>query len=398
MEKLDANQIKRLFFSIIFFWLALYIHIPYQVLYINKFKITSGMQGLIIGAYGYMQFLLRIPLSILADKMGKQKLLMMTGSIMPGIASLIRLLFDNPMGYFVANIVGGFGAAFWVMFIVEYTRMYSYIMTEKQDASAQINLANQTGILLGYLLSLLFYRENNIKNLLIISIVFSVISCLLISLNRVTPNDNLIKNDLTIKKIATEIINNKNLLRILPIGFLHFGLLSATIQAFSIQRVLLFENNKNIIGFLNLFYIFSTVLFTLLLNNLMQKKSILKIKKFDYKLTIIGLILAIIYHFVYIYVESIVFFLILQIIAGAYSAILATVGIKLALEYVPNYLKNIGMGVYQTAVALGMSIMPPILGNLYDISNFKYTYLFVVGNLFLLIIYILNISRKVENE
>lgn len=227
---------------------------------------------------------------------------------MPGIASLIRLLFDNPMGYFVANIVGGFGAAFWVMFIVEYTRMYSYIMTEKQDASAQINLANQTGILLGYLLSLLFYRENNIKNLLIISIVFSVISCLLISLNRVTPNDNLIKNDLTIKKIAKEIINNKNLLRILPIGFLHFGLLSATIQAFSIQRVLLFENNKNIIGFLNLFYIFSTVLFTLLLNNLMQKKSILKIKKFDYKLTIIGLILAIIYHFVYIYVESIVFF------------------------------------------------------------------------------------------
>lgn len=61
------HKSKTLFLAVIFFWFAQYVYIPFQTPYLTAVGTKAGMVGMIIGAYGISQMLLRMPVGILAD-------------------------------------------------------------------------------------------------------------------------------------------------------------------------------------------------------------------------------------------------------------------------------------------------------------------------------------------
>lgn len=385
-------QTKRLFFIIVLYWFSLYLHIPYQSVYLTGLMVTGGLLGIIVGAYGYAQVAFRMPLSIFVDKSGKQKTLMMVGSIAPAFAGMIRLLQDNPQGYFIANIVGGFGASFWVLFIVDFSKRVA-LSDENRDGSALVNFANQSGIFLAYVFGMLTYKYGGMKILLIASIVTSVISfILLISMKEIVIERKPSSDDINLDQpsMLKIILTDKSLLKALPVGFFHFGLLSATIQSLSIQRIAQLKATDFQIGLLNVIYISSTVLMSLLLARISHKGTDLECGKS----LAISFLLNGIYHFSFMHLNNFILIGFVQVIAGVFSAISASCGIKMALATVPDEVKNVAMGLYQTFVALGMSIVPSVLGILVDRTNIIITYNLVGAVCVLLIVYSFAMKEK----
>ena len=55
----------------VLFWFALYVYVPYQTPYLTLLGVASSFIGIILGAYGFSQMIIRIPLGIGADRKGR---------------------------------------------------------------------------------------------------------------------------------------------------------------------------------------------------------------------------------------------------------------------------------------------------------------------------------------
>ena len=75
--------------AVTMFWFAQYVYIPYQTAYLSGIGTASGMVGTIVGAYGISQMLLRLPIGLSADKVGKHKPFILLGTLASGSASLM---------------------------------------------------------------------------------------------------------------------------------------------------------------------------------------------------------------------------------------------------------------------------------------------------------------------
>ncbi|MBA1392866.1 MFS transporter, partial [Lactobacillus sp. XV13L] len=115
---------KTLFIVIIvLFWFAQYVYVPYQTPYLAAINVTSSFIGLVIGAYGFAQLLLRIPLGVLADWHLNHKLIIVSGSLLAGLASLARLFWQTGTGFLLGNIVSGIASATWLSFMMYFLKI-----------------------------------------------------------------------------------------------------------------------------------------------------------------------------------------------------------------------------------------------------------------------------------
>src|SRR3990172_6815779 len=55
-----------------FFWASLYVYVPILAVYAQSLGASLSMVGLVVGAYGISQLLLRIPLGIQSDRHGRR--------------------------------------------------------------------------------------------------------------------------------------------------------------------------------------------------------------------------------------------------------------------------------------------------------------------------------------
>ena len=57
------------------FWFSMYTYVPVLTSYIESLGASHKMAGTIVGSYGFVQMILRIPLGILSDRMHKKRFL-----------------------------------------------------------------------------------------------------------------------------------------------------------------------------------------------------------------------------------------------------------------------------------------------------------------------------------
>ncbi|NLD86840.1 MAG: MFS transporter, partial [Clostridiales bacterium] len=111
------------FIMTMMFWYATCTFNPIISPYAAELNATGVMIGLIGGAYGISQTVLRIPLGFLSDKTDKRKIFILIGTLCSGIAGLIVVLFRSPMSLFLCRIMTGVQAATWVQLTVLYSSM-----------------------------------------------------------------------------------------------------------------------------------------------------------------------------------------------------------------------------------------------------------------------------------
>jgi len=82
------------------------------------------MVGIVLASYAVPQLLLRIPIGVWSDALGRRKPFVAVGIVMTSVGALGLGLAPNPWFLFLARVATGIGAASWVTFTVYFTSYY----------------------------------------------------------------------------------------------------------------------------------------------------------------------------------------------------------------------------------------------------------------------------------
>ena len=107
-----------------FYWMANYLFQPILSVYTQSIGADLAMVGTIVAAYGLPQLIVRIPLGIAFDITRKKKLFLMLGIAATAIGALGLGLAPNFGLLFLARVITGIGAAYWVVITVYFIAYY----------------------------------------------------------------------------------------------------------------------------------------------------------------------------------------------------------------------------------------------------------------------------------
>lgn len=134
-----SNRTSILFFCIVNFlwWIGLYLYVPILPIYIQEAGANLNMVGTVLSAYAIPQVLLRIPLGVWSDRLGKRKPLVVWGIVFTSVGALGLGLSTTTWLLFLSRMTTGIGAAAWVVFPVYFTAYYP-----ASDSGKAIGLIN----------------------------------------------------------------------------------------------------------------------------------------------------------------------------------------------------------------------------------------------------------------
>ncbi len=126
-----------------FFWFSLYAYVPELSTYADALGASYKFIGIITGSYGLTQLLLRIPLGIFSDLLGRRKPFILLGLLVAIISSLITFIHPSAMSLLITRLLAGVSAATWVVFTV----LFSSYFHEKEATKSvgYINSYNALG-------------------------------------------------------------------------------------------------------------------------------------------------------------------------------------------------------------------------------------------------------------
>lgn len=106
------------------YWGALYVYSPILSVYAASLGASFTTVGVIVGAYGFVQMLLRIPIGIWSDRLGRRLPLLYAGHFFNLLGCLGLTLAPNAAWLVLARGVFGISAATWVGFTVLYASYF----------------------------------------------------------------------------------------------------------------------------------------------------------------------------------------------------------------------------------------------------------------------------------
>ncbi|MGL5512272.1 MAG: MFS transporter, partial [Sporomusa sp.] len=135
---------KRILLAVtVFFWFSMYTYVPTLAPYAQSLGASYDMVGLIIGSYGLVQLLLRIPIGVVSDAWGSRKLFVVGGIIVASLSSFGMWLLPAAGMLLLCRGLAGAAAAAWV----DYTVLYAGYFPGHQAPKAMgyLNAANNVG-------------------------------------------------------------------------------------------------------------------------------------------------------------------------------------------------------------------------------------------------------------
>ena len=116
--RITNNRLPIFFIATSLFWFALYAYVPFFAPYAEEMYAEPWLIGLMIGAYGFVQMVIRFPLGIISDRLRKRKIFIMAGLAFAAVSGLVVFAFPSPMMILAARSFAGVAASSWVVFTV----------------------------------------------------------------------------------------------------------------------------------------------------------------------------------------------------------------------------------------------------------------------------------------
>lgn len=345
------------------FWFAQYVYIPYQTPYLAAINVSSSFIGMIVGSYGISQLALRLPVGIVADLRPNHRLFISLGTLCAGAASLFRFFFQNGAGFLVGNIFSGFASATWISFMVYYLSLHDNQM--QTAATSKIIMANNMGMLIGFITSSLLYNQIGMSNICLLS-VFGGLAGFVISLKL-----KKTKSKLKIAVTATELLAVGKQPKLILFSFLALiqqGIQMSTTMSFTNQLIKEHGATDFQVGLSSITYMLSAVIFSrigsTLVLNLQRRKW----------LTFASFALLALYCLLVPLANTVASFYLLQIIPGVGTGILFSLLTSEAMEGIELHKKSSAMGFFQAIYAIGMALFPILVGSINNSINLKAAY------------------------
>lgn len=348
---------------VVMFWFSQYVYMPYQTPYLLSVGVTTSFVGIVVGAYGLSQMLLRMPVGIMADLRGRHKLFIMIGVSSSGLASLFRIFIPNGIGFLVASLFSGLASAMWISFMILYSNYFK--KEEMQKSMGTIIAANNIGILIGFVLGSLFYDKFGMNFLCVLSLIAALPSTILGFFIKEPPADF---KPLPVSQLIT-VYKDKRLIGFSLLALIQQGILMSTAMSFTNQVAKRLGASGFQIGISSIIYISAAVISSYFSASKMAEKHGAKLW--------IPLVLACIsiYCIIVPNAHAVIYIYLAQILIAMSTGILFSFCTSEAMKNVEKSKKSTAMGYFQAIYAVGMTIIPIFTGiivNNYSMSTAYY--------------------------
>lgn len=338
---------------VVLFWFAQYVYIPYQTPYLTAISVNAGFIGIIIGAYGLSQMLLRIPLGVAADLKVNHRILVILGTFLAGLASLIRIIIPSGQGFLWANIVSGIASATWISFIVMFLKINS--PKSKLQSMGTLVTFNNIGMLCGFLFASLFSSTVSMKGLCMVGMLCGFLGGIIaITLKKQSYQS---RDNQSVMSLLSA-LKNKRLLLCAFLALIQQGIQMSTTMSFTTQVISSLHAPSYAEGLASIIYMLAAVVFASMTSGkLMQKIS----KK---TILVISFFLLAVYCFLVPKMTSVYAIYLLQLIPGLGTGVLfATLNAE-SISEIPADKVSTATGFFQAVYALGMTTFPIIAGQI----------------------------------
>jgi len=214
----------------IMYWISMYIYVPILSPYLSNSNYSLKFIGIVLASYGFIQLLIRFPIGILSDTIGKRKPFIIVGMLSTTLSCLLFLIPDLWIWPLLARAVAGICASTWVAFTVMYANQFP--KEEIPKAMGQISLLTVVGQMIGMLLSGWITDMQGTNAPFIFGAVVGVIG-LVLSLFLYEPPSGIKREHGMSAQLIGEVITTKPLLRASWLSILAHGVLFITMFGFT---------------------------------------------------------------------------------------------------------------------------------------------------------------------
>ncbi len=128
-----------LYVTVVFlFWMALYLYVPTLPVYAQTRTDNLALIGVVISMYGLWQAIIRLPLGIAADWLGRSKPFIIAGMVLVGLGAWVMGTANGINGLIVGRAITGLAAGTWVPLIVMFSSFFPH--AEAVRATAVLTL------------------------------------------------------------------------------------------------------------------------------------------------------------------------------------------------------------------------------------------------------------------
>lgn len=361
------SQNTKLLVIIALFWFAQYIYVPNTAPYLLAQKVTADFVGIIVGVYGGVQMSLRFPMGILADWLGKHKLIIIVGCAFSGGASVVRLLESTGNGFLIANIMSGVASSLWVSFMLLSTK---YITPDRmQTQIGYLFAANNFGIMLAFITSAVCFEGFGMDFLCLCSALSGALAMLLaMSLKEDDPAYAHLHEPPESKHrpLVADLIKVAKRKRIWFFAFLasiQQGVTMTTIMSFSNEAALRIGGSSYEMGLMTIVFI----LFNVISSYYSGKPPFTRISQGFLVSSALFMLAA--YCFLSVMVTHIYLLIIIQVFLGWSFGFVFTIATSESIVGVEHYRRSSAIGLFQALFAIGMTTVPIIAGRIIELDN-----------------------------
>ena len=361
------SQNTKLLVIIALFWFAQYIYVPNTAPYLLAQKVTADFVGIIVGVYGCVQMSLRFPMGILADWLGKHKLIIIVGCAFSGGASVVRILESTGNGFLIANIMSGVASSLWVSFMLLSTK---YITPDRmQTQIGYLFAANNFGIMLAFIASAVCFDGFGMDFLCLCSALSGALALLLaLSLKEDDPAYAHLHEPPESKHrpIVADLVKVAKRKRIWFFAFLasiQQGVTMTTIMSFSNEAALRIGGSSYEMGLMTIVFI----LFNVISSYYSGKPPFTRISQGFLVSSALFLLAA--YCFLSVMVTHIYLLIIIQVFLGWSFGFVFTIATSEAIVGVEHYRRSSAIGLFQALFAVGMTTIPIIAGRIIELDD-----------------------------
>ncbi len=365
------NQRKdSLFFLVVtLFWFAQYIFVPFLTPHLAAMGVAASLSGVILGAYGFSQLVLRIPVSVSEDCLGRHRLFMTSGLLSVVVGSSLPIFFDSPAAYLISRTLAGVGASTWVSFTVAFTGGYPNV----KERMGKLIAANNLGILISYLVGGTLYQRLGMKPLFLISAVVAVAALCILPLCQKGGSSGT--HPFRLSELWA-VLQNRHLLMCSLMCALTQLINFATAMSF----VSTYAQQRGATGlWLSLvaiaFYVAGTAASAVYSKGVFGRMS-------DRAFSVMGYALFAAYCLLLPLCTQVWMILLAQLIGGASRTLLYTQQMALCSQKVKPEQKTTAVGVFQSIYSLGMTVGPIVMGWMLELSGNDYPMAFVMISAF----------------
>jgi MFS family permease len=343
-----SNRTSIFFFCTVNFlwWIGLFLYVPMLPIYIQETGASLNMVGTVLSAYAIPQVLLRIPIGIFSDRIGRRKPLVLGGIVLTSLGALGLGLSTTSWLLFISRMITGIGAAAWVVFPLYITAYYH--VNDSGKAIGLINFIRNIGLIVATVGGGFIAEDFGLNQPFFFAALLGVIALLALLFTK----ESAVHRGHTASRQSFLSVATRPLLLIVSVMavLLHFAIFTGVFGFIPIyaSEIGASSSQLGLITMINLGF-----------SALGSLGAIWIRERLGYRSTITGSALLISGSLLAVpFIHTIPSLMISQVSSGIGSGVLMTVFMVLSIRGLPQEQQATAMGIFQAVYAIGMLAGP----------------------------------------